>query len=341
MAAFIKAIEYELPNGQLTNQELAYEFPEWSVEKIEQKTGIRIRRVSAENECASDLGVRAVEKLFSSGVCDREQIDYLLLCTQSPDFLLPSTSCIMQDRLRLRKTCGALDFNLGCSGYVYGLGLAKGLVETGQAENVLLITAETYSKHIHQGDKSVRTLFGDAAAATLIQSNSSGESKTYIGPFVYGTDGSGSSNLIIPAGGMRLPCSVETSITIEDANGNTRSLDNLYMNGSEIFTFTLNAVPKAINKLLLAANRNLGEIDLFVFHQANKFMLDYLRKKIRIDNEKFYVSFKNYGNTVSSTIPLALKDAYLDNKLHKDDLVMIVGFGVGYSWAATLVRWVV
>ncbi|MGW8159233.1 MAG: 3-oxoacyl-ACP synthase III family protein [Desulfoprunum sp.] len=341
MTAFIKAIEYELPAGLLTNEMFAAEFPEWSVEKIEEKTGISVRRITEKNECASDLGVRAAEKIFSSGVCNRESIDYLLFCTQSPDYFLPSTSCIMQDRLGLPKTCGALDFNLGCSGYVYGLGLAKGLIETEQAHNVLLITSETYSKHIHPGDKSVRTLFGDAATATLLQHKGTTEElNTFIGPFIYGTDGSGGKNLIVPTGGMRAPRTAQSAHVAEDEHGNIRSQDNLYMNGSEIFTFTLDAVPKTIKQLLEVTGRDIAEIDLFVFHQANKFMLDHLRKKMKIQKEKFYMSFKNYGNTVSSTIPLALKDAQLEGKINSGDLVMIVGFGVGYSWAATLIRWV-
>jgi 3-oxoacyl-[acyl-carrier-protein] synthase III len=338
MAAFIRTIEYDLPIGMLTNEMFAAEFPEWSVEKIEEKTGIALRRIAAKDECASDLGVRAAQKIFAGGVCKQEEIDYLLFCTQSPDYYLPTTACVMQDRLGLPKRCGALDFNLGCSGYIYGLGLSKGLIETGQARNILLITAETYSKHIHPGDKSVRTLFGDAAAATLIQSSSAAEE--YIGPFVYGTDGSGGKNLIVPTGGFRTPRISESVFVSEDENGNLRSPDNLYMNGPEIFAFTLNVVPKSVKEILAVSGKSMDDIDLFIFHQANKFMLEYLRKKLKVPEEKFIMSFKNYGNTVSSTIPIALKDAHLEGKLKSGDLVMLVGFGVGYSWGSTLIRWI-
>ncbi len=338
MKAFIRAIEYYLPDGLLTNDMLEAEFPGWSVEKIEEKIGIKVRRIAAQDQCASDMGIRAAEKLFSSGACGRSDIDYLLFCTQSPDYFLPTTSCLMQDLLGLPKCCGALDFNLGCSGYLYGLGLAKGLIETGQARNVLLITAETYSKHIHPADKSVRTLFGDAAAATLVQSFSEAESK--IGPFVYGTDGSGGKNLIVPTGGARICRSTESAQVVEDEQGNLRSQDNLYMNGSEIFTFTLRTIPKSVKELLTLSRKSMDDIDLFVFHQANKFMLEHLCKKLNIPEEKFYMSFKNYGNTVSATIPIALKDAQSEGKLKTGDLVMLVGFGVGYSWGATLLQWV-
>jgi 3-oxoacyl-[acyl-carrier-protein] synthase-3 len=337
MPAIIKSIEYDLPEGLLTNEMLATEFPGWSVEKIEEKTGISARRIAAHDECASDLGVRAAEKLFTSNVCCREEIDFLLFCTQSPDYFLPTTACIMQNRLGLPNSCGALDFNLGCSGYVYGLGIAKGLIETGQARNVLLITAETYSKHIHPGDKSVRTLFGDAAAATLVQYSE--VAKEMIGPFVYGTDGRGGDNLIVPTGGFRTARSAQTAQVTEDEHGNLSSLDNLHMNGSEIFTFTLLTIPKSVKELLDASGKEMVDIDLFVFHQANKFMLEHLRKKLKVPEDKFYMSFKDYGNTVSSTIPIALKDAESEGKLKTGDLVMLVGFGVGYSWGSTLVRW--
>src|SRR5690242_19857668 len=160
--AAIKAIEYYLPENAVSTEQLAAEFPEWSVEKIEEKTGIRVRHTAGAGECASDLGCAAAQKLFDSGACAAADIDYILLCTQSPDYFLPTTACLMQERLGIPTHAGALDFNLGCSGFVYGLGLAQGLIATGQAGRVLLITAETYSKFIHPRDKSVRSLFGDA-----------------------------------------------------------------------------------------------------------------------------------------------------------------------------------
>ncbi len=168
MKAAIRAIEYYLPEKAVTTEQLSAEFPEWSVQKIDEKTGIQVRRIAGEDECSSDLGVAAAQKLFESGACAAHDIDYVLFCTQSPDYFLPTTACLIQDRLGIPTSAGALDFNLGCSGFVYGLGLAQGLIESGQAANVLLLTAETYSKFIHPRDRSVRTIFGDAAAATLV-----------------------------------------------------------------------------------------------------------------------------------------------------------------------------
>jgi len=335
--AYIKDIEYYLPEKELTNEELAKEYPEWSVEKIKNKTGISKRHIANENECSSDLAVQAAQKIFSNGIIVPSDIDYLIFCTQSPDYFLPTTACIIQDRLGLKKDCGATDFNLGCSGYIYGLGLAKGLIETDQAKNVLLLTGETYSKFIHPKDKSVRTIFGDGATATVL--TSAEDSRPYIGPFSYGTDGSGFQKLIVPAGGLRLPRSNQTSIIETDEEGNTRTKENIFMNGPDIFTFTINVVPKTVDKILSYANKTLLEIDLFIFHQASKFMLDHLQKKIGIPKEKFYLSFENYGNTVSSTIPIALKDALKEGRIRSGMLILIVGFGVGLSWGGTIIRW--
>jgi 3-oxoacyl-[acyl-carrier-protein] synthase III len=155
MYAYIKALEYYLPEGELTNEQFVAEYPDWTIDKIEAKTGIRTRRIAAEGECSSDLAFAAAQKIFASGACAAKDIDYLLLCTQTPDYFLPTTACLVQDRLGIPKSAGAIDFNLGCSGYIYGLGLAKGLIETGQVKKVLLLTAETYSKVINKGDKSV------------------------------------------------------------------------------------------------------------------------------------------------------------------------------------------
>jgi 3-oxoacyl-[acyl-carrier-protein] synthase-3 len=338
MKAAIRAIEYYLPEKAVTTEQLSAEFPEWSVQKIDEKTGIQSRHIASEDECSSDLAVAAAQKLFASGVCAAHDIDYVLLCTQSPDYFLPTTACLIQDRLGIPTSAGALDFNLGCSGFVYGLGLAQGLIESGQAANVLLLTAETYSKFIHPRDRSVRTIFGDAAAATLVSAVEA--DAPLIGPFVFGTDGRGANNLIVPTGGLRRARTAETAREITDDSGNVRSQDHLFMDGAEIFNFTLKAVPQSVCQLLERSRKTLEEIDLFVFHQANRYMLEHLRRKIKVPQDKFCMAMSHCGNTVSSTIPIALKHAQLEGRLKPGDLTMLVGFGVGYSWAAGLVRWV-
>ena len=334
--ASIVAIETYLPQAQITNEQLAQELGNWDAEQILKKTGIASRHIAANNECASDLGVAAAQKLFEKGICLPADIDFLLFCTQSPDYYLPASACLIQNRLGLPITCGAIDFNQGCTGYVYGLALAKSMIEANVATNVLLITAETYSKFVNPRDRSVRTIFGDGASATLIQPVDS--DTDLIGPFVFGTDGRGANNLIVPAGGLRQPLNAEALIEKEDESGNWRSAQNLYMNGAEIFNFTLQSVPKVVNQLLILSEQTLDKIDYFVFHQANKFMLEHLRTKMKINPEKFWLNLENVGNTVSSTIPIALETALQEQKIRSGDRVMLVGFGVGYSLAGTVVQ---
>lgn len=331
----IRAISTHLPATKLTNAQLAEEYLDWGVEKIFAKTGISERCIAGPGECASDLGVSAAKKLFNTGVCVAEDIDFLLFCSETPDYFLPATACTLQDRLALRTDCGALDFNLGCSGFVYGLALAKGLIEDGLCRNVLLITADTYTRLIHPKDRSVRTLFGDGAAATLISGGTDFEA---IGPFVFGTDGRGATKLIVPAGGFRTPLSPETAMVRDDGTGNFRSRENLFMDGPEIFNFSIKVVPSLVRQLLTKAQLDIEEIDYFVFHQANRFMLEQLRKKIKIPAEKFCINMESYGNTVSATIPMALEIAQGQKQIKPGDKVMLVGFGVGYSWGAAMIK---
>lgn len=337
LAAGIRGIEFFLPDKTESGSDLAAQFPDWPVTKIEARTGISVRHIAAPDECASDLAIAAARKLFASGVCSAEEIDFILFCTQTPDYLLPPTACLIQHRLGIPTTAGAFDFNLGSSGFVYGLALAQGLIENQGRKNVLLLTADTYSKLIHPADKSVRAIFGDGAAATLVSAVESGGQR--IGPFIFGTDGQGADNLIVPAGGMRTPRSSTTAQEEVDASGNIRSRDHLFMDGGEIFAFTLGAVPKMLQQIFEASGTTQGDIDLFVFHQPNQSMLETLRAQANIPPEKFYVYLRDCGNTVSATIPIALRAAQQDGTLKPGARVLLAGFGVGYSWAATLVRW--
>jgi 3-oxoacyl-[acyl-carrier-protein] synthase-3 len=328
--AYIKAINYYLPEKILTNDQIAAKFPEWSAEKVAKKVGITERHLSAENETAADMAYMAAEKLFEENPGVREQIDFLLLCSQSVDYKLPSSSCILQDRLKLKTKCGAFDFNLGCSGYEYGLAVAKGFIVSGIAKNVLLLTAETYTKYIHPEDKGNMTIFGDAATASLISTEGFAE----IGEFVLGTDGSGAENLIVRTKGARVPD--VTGKKDVDENGNTYWDDHLFMNGGAIFDFTADAVPAMAEQLLKKENLSQDEVDLWIFHQANKYMINYLRKLMEIDKDKFYVYMEKVGNTVSSTVPIAIAEAKKDNRLHGN--ILLAGFGVGLSWGATVIR---
>lgn len=330
MKVYIKAISYYLPKKVVTNEDLVKEFPEWTVEKVATKVGVTERHISADNETAADMAKEAAENLFAEHSIDRSTVDFVLLCTQSPDYFLPTSACIIQHRLGLSTNCGALDFNLGCSGYVYGLSLAKGLIAGGIASNVLLLTAETYSKHIHPKDKGNRTIFGDAATATIISTDGFAS----IGEFCLGTDGRGAENLISKKGAFRQPAAKND--LVYDEGGNPSSSDYLYMNGGEIFNFTSEAVPVLVQQVLDKNKLNQDDVNLFVFHQANKYMMNYLRKLIEIEQEKFFVCLEKVGNTVSSTIPIALHEAQQEGKLSGN--ILLAGFGVGYSWGATILK---
>ena len=330
MSTKIVKVEYYLPETVITNDDLAKEFPEWSSDKIEKKIGIRERHIVKEDETALDLALIIGKKILKN--YDKDKIDFLLFCTQSPEYYLPSGACILQDRLGLKTDIGALDYNLGCSGFVYGLAMAKSLINSNIAKNILLITSETYTKHIHPKDKSNRTIFGDAAAAVIIEKSE----KEQIGEFVLGTDGSGYKNLIVPNGGLRNRYDINSQ-EIDDDSGSIRTDNNLYMNGPDIFNFTIKAVPKVVAETLKKNNTTLEDIDYIIFHQANKYMNEYLRKKINIPKDKFYLNLLHTGNTVSATIPIAIKDCLDNNIIKKGDKILIVGFGVGYSWGGTIV----
>jgi len=241
MGVKITNIEYYLPEKIITNNQLAKEFSDWSPDKIEKKVGIRERHIVKEDETALDLALEAAEKVLKN--YDKDKIDFLLFCTQSPEYYLPSGACILQDRLGLKTDIGAFDYNLGCSGFVYGLALAKSLINSKIATNILLITSETYTKYIHPKDKSNKTIFGDAAAATIIERSEHGK----IGEFIFGTDGGGYNNLIVPNGGLRNRYNINAK-EIDDGSGSIRTDNNLYMNGPEIFNFTIKAVPKVVSE---------------------------------------------------------------------------------------------
>jgi len=316
----------------LTNEELVKEFPEWSVEKVADKVGVQSRHLAAVDETAGDMAEKAAQKLFVEYGIDPKTIDFILLCTQSPDHFLPSTACILQHKHGIPTSAGAFDYDLGCSGCIYGLAVAKGLIYGGIAKNILLLTAETYNKYLHPEDKSNRSIFGDGAAACLISTEGFAE----IGEFVLGTDGSGAEHLMVKTGASR-----QKSLSGKkemDSEGHIRRDDYLYMNGGAIFNFTLDAVPAMMNQLLDKSNLNKENIDYFIFHQANKFMLSTIRKVCAISKEKFYIDLENVGNTVSSTVMIGLKDC-LKNGITKPGMkVMICGFGVGLSWGGTILK---
>lgn len=331
MGCKITRIEYYLPEKVLTNEELEKASGRWSAAKIEKKVGIRERHVTREDETALDLAYEASIKVLQE--YDKNKIDFILLCTQSPDYIMPASACVLQDKLGLPINVGALDINMGCSGYIYGLALAKGVINSSTAESVLFIVSDTLTKFVHEKDFSNMTILGDGAAAVILEKND----KEFIFEFVLGTDGKGWDKIIVPYGGMRHRYDPGAK-PIEDESGNLRTPNNFYMNGTDVFNFTIEAVPKVVADVLKKNQLEMDAIDYFVFHQANQYMIEYLRKKIKIPREKFFADMLHTGNTSSVSIPIGLKKALDRGMIKKGDRVLLCGFGVGYSWGATIIK---
>ncbi|MBC8875173.1 MAG: ketoacyl-ACP synthase III [Planctomycetes bacterium] len=324
--AAIGPVAVHYPEKVETNEQLKDEFPKWDMDQIFEKTGIAARRIAAPGECASDLGVAAAEKLFAEYDIDPQSIDFLLFCTQTPDYPLPTTACLMQSRLGLSTSCGALDFNLGCSGYVYGLALADGLIRGGSVRRVLLITAETYTKYIDSTDRSLRTIFGDGAAATLIEASD----VPSLTAFRYGTDGEGADTLLVTQGGARLPDEAHKP------RHRKRWPSDLYMDGPSLIVFSVTVVPKLVKDVLETGNMDFADVDFFLLHQATKKLNQELQKCLGVSDDRMPLLLEQCGNTVSSTIPILIDHLRREQLLKAGMRNMLVGFGVGLSWAGCI-----
>ena len=319
----ISKISYFLPELIETNEELEKLHPAWDVKKVAEKTGIHRRYKAKENETAIDLGEKAANKLLNEYSIKRENIDCIILVTQSPEYVLPTTACILQDRLGLRKNVLAFDINLGCSGFVNGLAVATGLMSINSIKNCLLVCAETYSKYIDFEDRTNKMIFRDAGAACLVEYD---KAKTgACGGFEFGSDGSGCDNLIVRGRASR-----------ELGHGEHNFL---HMDGADVLMFTMREIPKAIYKTLEKCNTSIDEIDLLVLHQASDLVINALTSKLKISSEKVFNNISNIGNTVSCTIPIALKDALDARKINPGFKVLLAGFGVGLSWGTVLIHW--
>jgi 3-oxoacyl-[acyl-carrier-protein] synthase III len=333
MNSFIKAISYYLPEKTLSNSDLCNIFSELNEETLYKSTRIQSRHISAPDEIGSDIAFSAAEIFFKEHNIDRESIDFLLFISEAYDYIAPATSCILQSRLGLPLHCGAMDIPYGCTGYVYGLSVAKGLIESGQATNVLLLTSDVPTKVIHPADKELRIIFGDAGSATLISATTE---NIRIGKFVFGTDGRGYDKLIVRRSGFREAITQEWLTTHKDADG--MRFGRMEMNSTDIFLFVMRMVPPMVRELLEKSALVLEDINWFVFHQANYQMLEVVRKKLKIPAEKFIIDMEDVGNTVSVSIPIALKNLMNKDLVKKGDKIMLCGFGIGLSWAGTIVE---
>lgn len=329
--AYLRALTYYIPANELSNETLQEQMPQYEISKIAKGVGVNVRHIADENTTAGDMAVEASKKLFKEYGISPDEIDFIIFSTQSPDHFLPPTACIIQNKLGIPTTTGAFDYDLGCSGYVYGLAIAKSFVDSGLAKNVLLLTGDTITKYMHPDDNN-RVLFGEAASASII----SNEGFAKIGEFEKGTDGSGADCLIVKnraARHLNL-----TGMTEFDSEGNQRRDDFFYMNGTEVFNFTIDRVPVLVQETCKINKCEPSDINYYVFHQANKFMLNTLRKICLIPKEKFFVDLENTGNTTSSTVPIGLKESIDKGNIKSGDKVLLAGFGVGLSWAGTVLN---
>jgi len=335
MGLVINQIEYYLPEKIVTNKDLALENPDWEVEKIEQKSGVKRRHIAGENETALNLAIKAVEKILSTGSILKEEINGIVFCTQSSDYIMPSNSFLIHKYFNFSEDVWAFDYDLACSGYIYGLAIARGFISTNLAKNVLLITSDTYSRYINPKDRATSVLFGDGAAASILcEDDGRG-----VLDIILSSKGENFDVFYIPAGGCKTPKSDRTKQVSVDHSGNIRNLENIHMNGFAVWQFISKKVSEQINKLLKRNHLTIDDIDLFIFHQASKLTIDSLVKTLGIDKAKVFMNIECVGNTVSSSIPIALKDAEINSKLKNGDLVLLSGFGVGLSWGSSIMRY--
>lgn len=333
MRARIERVEYELPQRVVTNADLGVENPGWEMEKVQQKSGVVSRHVAGADETAFDLAARACDRLFERE--DRDSVDAILFCTQTPDYVMPSNAFLLHRHLGLREQVLAFDYNLACSGFTYGLAIAQGLLAAELARRVLLVAADTYSKLINPGDRSARVLFGDGAAATLVGVSPGEEG---IVDFDLATAGEHFDRFWIPAGGCRLPRSAETSVPTVDPNGNVRSQNDIHMDGMGVWAFVNSFVPRQLRSLLERNERSFADVDLFLFHQASRLTLDSLVRVLSLRPEQVFSNIADVGNTVSASLPILFEDARRTGRLRPGMMVVLAGFGVGLSSAAALMR---
>ncbi len=321
MNVYLKGISYHLPSKVVSNDDLVALNPTWEAERLFQKTGIRARRVAGDHETSLDLGEQAARSLLTELDLNPASIDALLFCTQTPDFLLPASSCILHERLKLATHCGTFDFNLGCSGFTYGLWLAKALVASQSAKTVLLVVADTLSKECRIGDQVTVPIFGDGAGAAIVSSDSQG-ALADIRDTLVGTDGRGWEHLKILGGASRYP----------------NEARHIEMNGAEIFNFTLGSVTDAVYQFLNQRGLSFDDIDRVLLHQANGFILNALCRRMKLTPEKCPIDLENIGNTSSASLPILFRRCLDRGDLTSGDHCILVGYGVGYSWSIASVN---
>lgn len=332
----IVALSYEVPERRLLHAEMQQRFGSDVADKIAVSSGIVERRVVDDSQCASDLAYEAAVALFDKTNIPRESIDLLVYATQTPDYLLPTTACILQRRLGLRTAIGAFDVNLGCSQVVYSYAIAHSMIVAGMARRALVMTGDTVSRIIHPHDRTVVPLFGDAGTATVLDAS---EDTDGFRDFLLGTDGAGADALIWPTSGLREIRTTQTAVAEADSTGAIRRRDDMFMDGAKIFLFTLKTVPDVVRTLLKRNELSVTDIDMFVFHQASELIVTSAAKRLGIQSHQLHFKLHDVGNSGGSTVAVALTDACLSGRIKPGMRVVLVAFGVGLSWGASLLVW--
>lgn len=333
----IKAMAAAVPSQVIDNYKYDLDiFPEEDVKKVVDKVGVYERRFADENTCSSDLCFAAAEKLFEDNDIDRSEIDLLVFISQTPDYRMPATSYLLQDRLGIPMSCISFDVNLGCAGFLYGLSIVYSFMEKNGLRKALLLDGETRSKVYSRKDRRAAFIFGDAGIAALVERDEKyGESH-----FSLNSDGSRGELIMIPAGGYRKMSSVETlKEHVIDEYGNARTDEQAFMKGADVFNFVIVEIPKDIKRLMAAACEDIQTMDYYIFHQANAFINNYVAKKMKLDKERIPWTIQKFGNTSSVSVPLTIVSE-LQGKLNENKKLMLSAFGVGMAWGTAVVPFV-
>lgn len=335
MTVAINAIESAVPETIVSNETLAADFPDTAFDRLEERTGVRQRHIAGQWETALDLAVRAFERLAEGGLWSRDDVGAIVFCTQTPDYPITPNACLLHGALGFGPDIPAFDIDLACSGYVYGLMVARGLVLGGMPGQVLLATGDTYSRLIHPGDRATRCLFGDGAAVSLIGPT---DGPGGVIDIKCGTAGAEYARFMVRAGGARMPKSTATAEEAVDRSGNIRTAENIEMDGLGVLSFFTQTVPREVRTILETNDLTLDDIDHFIFHQASRLALDGIVRQLGLPAEKVVISLESVGNLVSASIPHALQQAMADGTAKPGELAVLCGFGVGLSWGTAIVR---
>ena len=336
MSSTILGIAAVLPSGRLDNAEIEERFGKKEVQSITRMSGINCRRVVRPGQCASDLALTAAERLLTCKRFDRSQIDVLMFVSQTPDYRIPATASVLHGKLRLPQGCATFDLNQACSSFPYALAIAHSMICAGLARYVLVLNADALTTLIHPGDRSLVTLHGDGACATLV--GACDQNSGFLA-FSLGTDGTGAKYLLVPAGGARMPCSADTRVATTDSSGCTRTAENLQMDGAAVFHFSVYKVPEVIRNALAKARMTIEDLDLVVLHQANKTMMDLIYRSLKVPPAKQFCCVQEIGNSSGASTPVALAEAWRQGHIRPGSRTLLCSFGAGLTWGVAVIRW--